>query len=77
MRALTCVVLNALAGVASLSASAHAVGSAGFRIAQVYLRLTVVSREAGGTATAQPGNGMDGSEQDGIGRNERCQAVKL
>lgn len=77
MRALTCVVLEALAGVAPLSAATHTVGSAGFRVAEVNLRLTVVSGEAGGTAAAQPGDGMDGSEQDGVWRNKRRQAVKL
>lgn len=77
MRALTCVVLEALAGVASLSAATHTVSSTGFRVAEVNLRLTVVSREAGGTTAAQPGNGVDGPEQDGVRCNKRRQAVKL
>lgn len=62
MRALTCVVLKALAGVASLSAATHTVSSAGFRVAEVNLCLAVVSSEASGTSAAQPGDGMDGSE---------------
>lgn len=66
MRALTCVVLKALAGVASLSAATHTMGSAGFRVAEVNLCLTVVSREAGWTAAAQPSDGVDGSEEDGV-----------
>lgn len=66
MKALTCVVLKALAGVASLSAAAHTVGSTGFRVAEINLRLAVVSCEACGTAAAQPSDGMDGPEQDGI-----------
>lgn len=67
MRALTCVVLEALAGVPPLSAATHSVGSAGFGVAEVDLRLAVVSCEAGGAAAAQPGDGVDGSEQDGVG----------
>lgn len=66
MRALTCVVLEALAGVASFSAATHTMRSAGFRVAEVNLCLTVVSCEAGGTAATQPGYGMDGSEEDGV-----------
>lgn len=77
MRALTCVVLEALAGVASLSAATHTVSSAGFRVAEVNLRLTVVSREAGRTAAAQTGDGVDGPEQDGVRCNKWRQAVKL
>lgn len=76
-RARTCVVLDALTGEAALSAAAHAVGAAGLRVAQVDLRLTVVSCEAGGTAAAQPANGVDGSEQDGVRGYKRRQAVKL
>lgn len=51
--------------------------AAGLRVAEVNLRLAVVSREAGGTAAAEPGDGVNGSEQDGVGRNKRRQAVKL
>lgn len=77
MKSLTCVVLKALAGIASLSAAAHAMRSTRFRVAQVDLSLAVVPREAGGTAAAQPSDGVDGSEQDGIGCNKGRQAVKL
>lgn len=52
-------------------------GPAGFGVAEVDLRLTVVSSETGGTAATQPGDGMDGSEQDGVGGNKGRQAVKL
>lgn len=52
-------------------------GSAGLRVAQVDLRLAVVPGEAGGTAAAQAGDGVDGSEQDGVGGHKRRQAVKL
>lgn len=74
---ITCVVLQALAGEASLSAATHSVRPAWFGVAEVDLRLAVVPREAGGTAAAQPGDGVDGSEEDGIRRDERRQAVEL
>ena len=77
IRAPTCKVLIALAGEASLPAATHTVGTTWFRVAEVNLSLTVVSCEAGGTAATQPGNGVDGSEQYGIRRNKRGQAVKL
>lgn len=77
LKSLTCIVLEALAGVPPLSAPARAVSSAGLRIAEVDLCLAVVSSEASRTAAAQPGDGMDGSEQDGVRRDERRQAVEL
>lgn len=74
---LTCVVLEALAGVPPLSAPTHAVSAAGLRVAEVDLRLAVVSGEASRTAAAQPGDGMDGSEEDGVRGDKRRQAVEL
>ena len=49
----TCVVIQTLAGVASFSAAADAVGSAGLGVAQVHLSLAVVPREACRAAAPQ------------------------
>lgn len=73
---LTGVVLAADAGVASLSAGAHPSVQAGVGVTQVDLRLAVVAREADGAAAAQAGDGVDGPEQDGLGRDEGGGAVE-
>lgn len=51
-------------------------GSTGFGVAQVDLCLAVVSCEAGGAAAAQPGDGVDGPEQDGGRGDEGSRAVE-
>lgn len=77
LRPLTCVVVETLAGEAALVAVADAVSAAGFGVAQIDLRLAVVSREAERTAAAQACDRVDRPEQDGVGRHERRQAVEL
>lgn len=73
----TCEVFQALAGVAALSAVAPAPVLAGPRVAEVDLRLAVVSGETERTAAAQPVDGVDGSEQNRVGGDEGRGAVKL
>lgn len=73
----TCIVLKALAGEASLLAATHTVSSTRFGVAEIDLSLTVVSSEACRTPASQPRDGVDGSEEDGVGRDKWSQAVKL
>lgn len=73
---LTCVVLTADTGVASLPAGAHPSVQAGVGVAQVDLRLAVIAREAHRAAAAQARDRVDGPEQDGGRGDERGRAVK-
>lgn len=74
---LTGEVFQALASVAALSAAAAPVVLARPRVAKVDLRLAVVAGEADGAAAAQPVDGVDGAEQNRVGRDERRRAVEL
>ena len=74
---LTCEVVQTLAGVTALSAAAPPVVFAGSGIAQVDFGLAVLPSETHGTAAAKAVDGVDGSEQDGVGGDEGRRAVKL
>lgn len=73
---LTRVVFAADAGVPPFFAGAHATIQAGVGVAQVDLRLAVISREAHRAAAAQPRDGMDGPEEDGGRGDEGGRAVE-
>lgn len=73
----TCELFRALAGEAALPAAAQAPIPARVPVAQVHLGLAVIPGEAGGAAAAQPVDGVDGSEEDGVGGDEGGQAVEL
>lgn len=73
----TCEVLQALAGVPALSAVAPASVLAGPGVAEVDLRLAVVSGETDRAAAPQPVDGVDGSKQDRVRGDEGWGAVKL
>lgn len=74
---LTCEVLQALAGVPSLSAAAPAVVLARPRVAQVDLSLAVVPSKTDRTAAAQPVDGVDGPKQNRVRGDEGRGAVEL
>lgn len=72
----TCEVLLTLASVASLSAAAPAVVATRPRVAQIDLRLTVISGEAGGATAAEAVDGVYRPEEHGVGRDEGRRAVE-
>lgn len=73
---LTCVILSADAGVASLPASTHSSIHAGVWVTQVYFNLAVISGKSGWAAAAQACDGMDGPEQRGRGGDKGSGAVE-
>lgn len=62
---LTCIILSTDAGVSSFPARTHSSVQARIRVAHVNLDLAVIPREAGGTATAQASDRVDGPKQHG------------
>lgn len=73
---LTCVVLTADAGEASLSASTHAPVQTRVGVTQVDLSLAVIAGEAHRAAAAKARDGMDGTEQNGGRGDEGGGAVE-